>query len=184
MMTTYRQALEDAARVCNEILERTRGEKDYENNLYLKGILHGAVKCEHAILALPEPAQPEPVAEAVQRIIDRSSHCMVTDGAGAVHSAVKAKISDLLALAPPALPESVGEIMDVGDDTGTTIAVWGPARYTLTDGTKLYAGPPAQSAPSLTDEEIMDQWAKSAAQSETWRGQVLRFARSLLEGGK
>lgn len=31
----------------------------------------------------------------VQQIIDRSSHCMVQDGTGKWHSAVKAKISDL-----------------------------------------------------------------------------------------
>ena len=31
----------------------------------------------------------------IQRLIDSSSHCMVEDGAGKIHAAVKAKISDL-----------------------------------------------------------------------------------------
>lgn len=39
-----------------------------------------------------------PTPLTIQQIIDRSSHCMVTDGAGQIHDAVKAKLSDLRTL--------------------------------------------------------------------------------------
>lgn len=35
---------------------------------------------------------------SINELIERSSHCIVTDGAGNVHSAVKAKIEDLRAI--------------------------------------------------------------------------------------
>lgn len=42
----------------------------------------------------PPPTAPHGET-SVQRLIDTSSHCMVEDGAGNIHPAVKAKVSDL-----------------------------------------------------------------------------------------
>jgi len=53
--------------------------------------------------------------KTVQQIIDGSSHCMVRDGTGDLHDAVKAKISDLrqierqLAEAQRVPPEAFGD---------------------------------------------------------------------------
>jgi len=45
-----------------------------------------------------ESRRPAPLTQEIQRIIDRSSHCIVQDATGAWHPAVKAKVADLKAL--------------------------------------------------------------------------------------
>ena len=42
--------------------------------------------------------EKELIDELFDRLLNRSSHCMVQDGAGKLHDAVRAKLSDLHAL--------------------------------------------------------------------------------------
>jgi len=188
-MTPYRQALEDAARVCREKREATSCS-DFpcprEYDLYLSGI----ADAQAAILALPEPdtralAKHQPCG----CVICSCENDVQCGGCGAKHCG-QHPVGQFVnpVFAEPAQPEPVA-IARTWHKNGIQHAElyeWTSGVESMPDGEhNLYAAPPAQSEPrGWTDEEIMDQWAKSAAQSETWRGQVLRFARSLLGGGK
>ena len=77
------------------------------------------------------------------------------------------------------------EVCDCGKrDDAQRVAEWDQANRNAAAIRELAAtAPPSAAPPALTDEEIKDQWAKSAAQSGTWREQVLPLARAIIRGG-